>query len=164
MIAGKKYFVFEGELATWIDGYLQALSESGRILSGLNPATGKEYERKIVITKGGKKYSTISSHELTIVNKRGALVRCQITPVKPKEIRDEISTRLPRHLYRRKNYGDGIVLAFVHELVAKNFIPNPEELAFVEHIDENVNNNHYTNLRWTNKPYRDFSYVNQGLN
>jgi hypothetical protein len=37
---------------------------------------------------------------------------------------------------------------FVHRLVAELYVDNPEEFSFVRHIDGDVRNNHYSNLRW----------------
>jgi hypothetical protein len=36
----------------------------------------------------------------------------------------------------------------IHRLVAIHFIDNPENKLFVDHIDNNRTNNHFTNLRW----------------
>ena len=37
---------------------------------------------------------------------------------------------------------------FVHRLLALTFIPNPNNLPCVDHIDRNRCNNHLSNLRW----------------
>lgn len=40
------------------------------------------------------------------------------------------------------------VSRFVHRLVALTFLPNPDNLPQVHHIDNNPSNNHLSNLRW----------------
>lgn len=45
----------------------------------------------------------------------------------------------------------------VHRLVAKAFIPNPDNLPEVNHKDENPQNNHVDNLEWCTREY-NFSY------
>ena len=39
-------------------------------------------------------------------------------------------------------------VARVHRLVAKTFIPNPNELPIVRHLDDSKQNNHASNLAW----------------
>ena len=41
----------------------------------------------------------------------------------------------------------------IHRLVARAFIPNPDNLPEVNHIDENIFNNSYDNLEWCNRDY-----------
>ena len=41
----------------------------------------------------------------------------------------------------------------IHRLVAETFIPNPNNLLQVNHIDENKENNYYKNLEWCDSEY-----------
>ena len=47
---------------------------------------------------------------------------------------------------KHKNY-------LVHRLAAQAFIPNPENLPEVNHIDENPSNNYLDNLEWCSSKY-----------
>lgn len=37
---------------------------------------------------------------------------------------------------------------YIHQLVAKAFLPNPQNLPEIDHIDGDATNNHLENLRW----------------
>lgn len=49
-------------------------------------------------------------------------------------------------------------LHYVHRLVAEAFIPNPDKLRCVTHIDGNYQNNCVDNLKWSNKKGKKVRY------
>lgn len=51
----------------------------------------------------------------------------------------------------------------IHRLVAKAFIPNPNNLSQVNHIDGNKNNNCITNLEWCDNGYNQKHAIINGL-
>lgn len=51
----------------------------------------------------------------------------------------------------------------VHSLVAKSFIPNPENKATVNHKDGNKLNNNVSNLEWATKSEQTIHALNNGL-
>lgn len=53
---------------------------------------------------------------------------------------------------------------FVHRLVAESFIPNPNKLPIVNHIDGDKSNNIVTNLEWVNNSQNIIHALEIGLN
>ena len=51
---------------------------------------------------------------------------------------------------------------YVHRLVAINYIPNPNNLPEVNHIDGNRSNNHVSNLEWCDRTHNVNDYVQKG--
>lgn len=51
----------------------------------------------------------------------------------------------------RENFKEQPTLIPIHRLVAEAFIPNPNNLPEINHIDKNTSNNDYTNLEWIEK-------------
>lgn len=52
----------------------------------------------------------------------------------------------------------------VHRLVAKTFLPNPNNLPFVNHKDTNRSNNKLENLEWCTEEYNNIHAVYHGCN
>lgn len=51
----------------------------------------------------------------------------------------------------------------IHRLVAITFIPNPDNLPTVDHIDRNKTNNHVSNLRWATHEQQMANVVRQWI-
>ena len=46
---------------------------------------------------------------------------------------------------------------YVARLVAQHYVPNPHNYPEVDHIDRNILNNHYTNLRWSDRSLQNYN-------
>lgn len=89
---------------------------------------------------------TIDGFENYFITETGSLYRRLKTRTQPKKIGGYIHKDGYRQCYLSQ---DGKQMADkIHRLVAEVFIPNPNNLEAVDHIDENKLNNHRTNLRW----------------
>lgn len=83
-----------------------------------------EYQNLYKITKCGKVWSCQSNRFLKILTNYGNNYQFV-------------------NLNRKKNY--------IHRLVAQTFLDNPDNYTTVDHIDNNIFNNHVHNLRWANR-------------
>ncbi len=88
------------------------------------------------ITEDGQVYSLVSKYGL---RKKPFLMKQHIT----------------RYGYNRISlFVDGVDKKYhVHRLVAQTYIPNPDNLPQVNHIDEDKTNNNVTNLEWCSGQY-----------
>jgi hypothetical protein len=59
--------------------------------------------------------------------------------------------------YKKKNF-------YIHRLLAKHFIPNPENKSEVNHIDGNPSNNNLNNLEWCTRSENGLHAHRTGLN
>jgi hypothetical protein len=67
-------------------------------------------------------------------------------PVKGTMLRQQHNNRGYRYVRLWKDGSQ--VKKYVHRLVAEEFIPNPNNLPQINHLDNNPDNNHVSNLEW----------------
>lgn len=60
-------------------------------------------------------------------------------------------------------YNKGLKTHKVHRLVAKAFIPNPNNYPMINHIDGNKQNNNLNNLEWCDNSYNQLHAIRNGL-
>jgi len=84
---------------------------------------------------------------------------------------NRVKTRIRKHQKERNGYhliklndvSENRSPYLVHRLVANAFIPNLQNLPFINHIDGNKDNNHSTNLEWCTHKYNMRHACNLGL-
>lgn len=91
------------------------------------------YEGMYIITSYGRVYSVVRRDKYNRIS-GGGEIKQALTPT-------------GYHFVSLYKQGKG-VQEYVHQLVAKAFIPNPENKNCVDHIDNNKSNNNANNLRW----------------
>lgn len=73
---------------------------------------------------------------------------------KPQLLTPRLTNQPPFYLTVLLSNGEGFRRCFlVHVLVARTFIPNPDNLPFINHKDENPRNNRVENLEWCTQKY-----------
>lgn len=95
-----------------------------------------------ISTKGN-----VRSLDRWVIDKNGKRTFWKSQPIKPHSQHKDGSGYLIVALRMNRKY----VNFLVHRLVAKAFIPNPDNLEQVNHIDENKYNNDVNNLEWLSR-------------
>lgn len=93
-------------------------------------------------------YGNVRSLKRTVICKDG-----QKKPIKSKILREADNGSGYKFVYLWKNNRPHRY--YIHRLVAKTFLNNPDNLPEINHIDNNKNNNHVDNLEWCNRLYNE---------
>ena len=68
-----------------------------------------------------------------------------------------------RNIYLSVNLCNGKMKTFyVHRLVAKTYADNPYNFEKVDHVDRDVTNNHFSNLRWVSSGQSVYNRAKKG--
>lgn len=97
------------------------------------------------------KFNNINGFEGYYISKRGKLYSKLLSTRNLNSKWRVVKSRLMKSGYLRVllHSKSGVPKAFyVHRLVAMAWIPNPDNLPMVMHLDNNRSNNHFRNLKW----------------
>lgn len=79
------------------------------------------------------------------------------------QVRNKKTKRILKQSIRKDGYcqvmlGRKTVPLYIHRLVAETFIPNPNNMSQVDHINGNKSDNRLENLRWSNATLNYLAY------
>ncbi len=100
----------------------------------------------------GKIYTTL---------KKGCRNRYDLSKrIAPQELKVRLLPTGYARIYLREETSNKRKDLYVHRIIAKLFIPNPNNLPEINHKDCNPLNNHYTNLEWvTHKENLEYGLI-----
>lgn len=113
----------------------------------------KNYEELYEISDTGEVRSV--NRILKVTNRKDTLFRGRLIKQSPNKSVLYMQVGLWKE-NKKMNY-------YVHRLVAETFIPNPDNLPEVNHIDGNRQNNHIENLEWVSRVGNVQHAINTGL-
>ena len=87
-------------------------------------------------------YDVVGYEGLYKINKNGEVWSCRSNRF--------LKSYFNYYGYLKVSLGRGNIY-LLHRLLALQFIPNPDNLDFIDHIDQNKTNNTLDNLRWASK-------------
>lgn len=90
-------------------------------------------------------YGRVKSLEISYVRKDGRMYHKPEIILKP----NYVSGYLRVGMYKNKTFK----YYLIHRLVAQAFLPNPDNLPEVNHLDEDKSNNRVENLEWCDRSY-----------
>lgn len=105
-----------------------------------------EYEGLYQVSNLGR----VKSLERVVISKKG-----QVFEVEEKILKTIGRSRNRQYLAVHLCRNSATKTASVHRLVATAFIPNPSNLPFINHKDENPGNNDASNLEWCTPAYNN---------
>lgn len=84
---------------------------------------------------------------------------------KGKQLKPQMKKRKgkDRYYYLKLSKNNKIKCEYIHRMVAELYLPNPNELPEIDHIDGDRFNNHYNNLEWVSSKENHDRAIDKGL-
>lgn len=113
----------------------------------------EEIWKDVIVRKNGETISFAGFYQVSNLGNVRSVDRCiTYSDGRVYHYKGKMVVKMPHvrdsYLYVRLNKNQYYCHCKVHRLVAEAFIPNPDNLPYIDHIDTNKKNNIVTNLRW----------------